>query len=92
MILMGFMGYSKRNGFMAGLTVAQISEFSLILIAMGIRVGHLSNETLSLVTIVGLITIAGSTYFIIYAMYCEDGLMPSEGKICRRRIEFLIIR
>ena len=67
MILMGLLGYSKRNGFMAGLTVAQISEFSLILIALGVGVGALSNEILSLVTIVGLVTIAGSTYFIIYA-------------------------
>jgi len=28
--IMGFMGYRKRTGFLAGLTVAQISEFSLI--------------------------------------------------------------
>ena len=67
MILMGFFGYSKITGFMAGLTVAQISEFSLILIALGVRIGHLSNEVLSLVTIVGLFTIAGSTYMIMYA-------------------------
>ncbi len=67
MILMGIFGYSKNTGFMAGLTVAQISEFSLILIALGVKVGHLSSEILSLVTIVGLITIAGSTYLIIYS-------------------------
>ncbi len=64
--LMGTMGYSKRNGFLAGLTVAQISEFSLILIALGISVGHLNPEILSLITIVGLITIGGSTYFIMH--------------------------
>ena len=67
MILMGIFGYSKNTGFMAGLTVAQISEFSLILIALGVRVGHLTNEILSLVTLVGLITIAGSTYMIMYS-------------------------
>ena len=67
MILMGLMGYTKRNSFLAGLTVAQISEFSLILIALGVSVGHLTNDILSLVTIVGLITIAGSTYLILYA-------------------------
>lgn len=67
MVLMGLMGYSKRNGFMAGLTVAQISEFSLILIALGISIGHISNEILSMVTIIGVITISGSTYFIMYA-------------------------
>ena len=65
--LMGRLGYSKSTGFMAGLTVAQISEFSLILIALGVKVGHLSNEILSFVAIVGLITIAGSTYLMIYS-------------------------
>jgi len=49
------------------LTVAQISEFSLILIALGVSNGHLSQNILSLVTLVGLITITGSTYMIIYA-------------------------
>ncbi|MBU4492806.1 MAG: cation:proton antiporter, partial [Nanoarchaeota archaeon] len=67
MVLMGLLGYTKRNSFLAGLTVAQISEFSLILIALGVSVGHLTNEILSFVTIIGLITIAGSTYMIIYA-------------------------
>ncbi len=67
MTLMGFMGYSKKTGFMAGLTVAQISEFSLILVALGVKVGQLPQHILSLVTIIGLITIAGSTYMIIYS-------------------------
>ena len=65
MALMGVFGYTKRTGFMAGLTVAQISEFSLILIALGIKVGHLSPEILSFITFIGLFTIAGSTYMII---------------------------
>ena len=67
MVLMGLLGYSKKTGFMAGLTVAQISEFSLILIALGVKVGSLSQEILSFVTIIGLITIAGSTYLVIYS-------------------------
>ncbi len=75
MFLMGLFGYSKKTGFMAGLTVAQISEFSLILIGMGVKVGHLVPEQIgnslidisSLVTLVGLITIAGSTYLIMYS-------------------------
>jgi Kef-type K+ transport system membrane component KefB/Trk K+ transport system NAD-binding subunit len=67
MILMGILGFTKRNSFFAGLTVAQISEFSLILIALGVNAGHLSTEILSLVTLIGLITITGSTYMIIYA-------------------------
>ncbi|MBD3210478.1 sodium:proton exchanger [Candidatus Micrarchaeota archaeon] len=67
MILMGLLGYTKKTGFMAGLTVAQISEFSLILIALGIKSGSLPQEIMSFVTIIGLLTIAGSTYMIIYS-------------------------
>ncbi|MFW5852489.1 MAG: cation:proton antiporter, partial [Nanoarchaeota archaeon] len=67
MTLMGLMGYTKRTGFMAGLTVAQISEFSLILVSLGVSVGHLSQEILSTVTLVGLLTISGSSYMITYS-------------------------
>lgn len=66
-IIMNLTGYNRRTGFMAGLTVAQISEFSLILASLGLQVGHLNQETLSLVTLVGLITITGSTYLILYS-------------------------
>lgn len=67
MTIMGLLGHSKRNGFLTGLNMAQISEFSIILIMMGISAGHIQKEMLSLVTMVGLITIAGSTYFIMYS-------------------------
>ncbi|WP_213608847.1 cation:proton antiporter [Pseudoalteromonas sp.] len=65
--IMGAMGYRKRTGFLAGLTVAQISEFSLIFIAMGVSLGHLKPDILGLVTLVGIITIAISTYMITYS-------------------------
>ncbi|HET6518695.1 MAG TPA: cation:proton antiporter, partial [Geminicoccaceae bacterium] len=42
--IMGAMGYRKRTGFLAGLTVAQISEFSLIFMAMGLTLGHVDAE------------------------------------------------
>lgn len=64
MVLMGLMKYTKRNAFLAGLTVAQISEFSLILVSLGVKVGHLPNEVMSIVTAIGLVTIFGSTYMI----------------------------
>ncbi len=67
MTLMGLLGYTKRNSFLAGLTVAQISEFSLIVVALGVSVGHVTNEILSLLTAVGLITFTGSTYMILYS-------------------------
>jgi Kef-type K+ transport system membrane component KefB/voltage-gated potassium channel Kch len=73
-VLMGIFGYSKKTGFMAGLTVAQISEFSLILVALGVKIGHLTNDILSFVTVIGLITIAGSTYMIMYSEFIYSKL------------------
>jgi hypothetical protein len=67
MAIMGFMGYRKRTGFMAGLTVAQISEFSIIFVAMGIGLGHVGAGVLGLTTLVGMVTITLSTYMILYA-------------------------
>ncbi len=67
MAIMGYMGYRKRTGFLCGLTVAQISEFSIIFVAMGISLGHVDSAALGLTTLVGLITIALSTYMILYS-------------------------
>jgi len=67
MSIMGFMKYTKRNSFLVGITAAQISEFSLIFILLGVKLGHVTNEVLSFMTVIGLITIGGSTYFIKYA-------------------------
>ena len=76
LIIMGFMGYRKRTGFLAGLTVAQISEFSLILTALGLSVGHIGQDTMGLVTLVGLITIGGSTYMILYSKPIYERIAP----------------
>jgi Kef-type K+ transport system membrane component KefB/Trk K+ transport system NAD-binding subunit len=76
MIIMGVMGYRKRTGFLAGLTVAQISEFSLILAALGLSLGHIGDEVVGLITIVGLVTIGLSTYMIIYSAPLYAWLSP----------------
>ncbi len=67
LIIMGIMGYRKRTSFLAGVTVAQISEFSLILAALGLKIGHITENILALITAVGIVTITLSTYLIVYA-------------------------
>ncbi|MGY6552114.1 MAG: cation:proton antiporter [Erythrobacter sp.] len=82
--IMGAMGYRKRTGFLAGLTVAQISEFSLIFIAMGVSIGHVGQDALGLVTMVGLVTIAVSTYMITYSHRLYALCEPFLGRFERR--------
>ncbi len=79
MAIMGYMGYRKRTGFLAGLTVAQISEFSLILAALGMSLGHIDPQTMGLITLVGLITIGLSTYMIIYSHPLYERISPFLG-------------
>jgi Kef-type K+ transport system membrane component KefB len=66
LILMGILGYKKRTSFLTGLTVAQISEFSLILALMGQRLGHLNESEVGLITGVGIITITLSKYLSVF--------------------------
>ena len=82
--IMGYMGYRKRTGFLAGLTVAQISEFSILFIALGISLGHIGEPALGLVTLVGLVTITLSTYMILYSGRLYAGLEPWLGAFERR--------
>lgn len=67
--IMGFMGYRKRTSFMTGVTTAQISEFSLVLVALGAKAGHIGGNIVALITGVGIITIALSSYMIVYSDY-----------------------
>ncbi len=87
LIIMGIMGYRKRTSFLAGLTVAQISEFSLIFAALGLAVGHITEEIVGLITLVGLITIGISTYMILYSHQIYEFLSRGLG-IFQRKIPF----
>lgn len=66
LVLLKLFGYTSETGFLTGLTVSQISEFSLILLANGVAVGHLDPSLLGPATIIGLITIFVSSYFIMH--------------------------
>ncbi|HOP41685.1 MAG TPA: cation:proton antiporter, partial [Geobacteraceae bacterium] len=84
LIIMGVMGYRRRTAFLAGLTVAQISEFSLIVAALGLSIGHITKETVGLITLVGVVTIFLSTYMILYS-YPLYRVLSGPLKIFERR-------
>ena len=87
MTLIGLFGYKKRTGFLAGLTVAQISEFSLILVVLGLKLGHLSPEIVSMVTVIGIITITGSSYMILKGNILYNSLSKYLGIFERKNTE-----
>jgi Kef-type K+ transport system membrane component KefB len=74
--ILGAMGYTKRTSFLTGLTVAQISEFSLILLMLAVKGGHIPQEYLALATIVGMITISGSSMLMLHAERIYHSLIP----------------
>lgn len=81
--LINILGYKTKPGFQVGVALAQVSEFSLILATLGLSVGQLDRETVSLITLVALVTIALSSYLILYS----DTIYPYLEKLLKG-IEF----
>jgi len=65
MFVLGGLGYKKRTSFLTGISLSQVSEFSLIMVFMGDKLGHINKETVSIITLVGMIGFVSSTYLIL---------------------------
>src|SRR3989338_6928223 len=61
-------------GYQIGLD--HVSEFSLIMITLGISVGHLNQDILTIVAAVALITMTGSSYLLFYSEKIYGLLSP----------------
>ncbi|MDO8508619.1 MAG: cation:proton antiporter [Nanoarchaeota archaeon] len=83
--LMSLQGYRKRNSFLTGINLTHISEFSFILLSMALSLGHIQKEILSLVTIIALITMAGSSYLVLYSNKAYSLLSPFLSVFERKR-------
>ena len=64
MVLTGALGYRKNTSFYVSVPLAQISEFSLVLLVLGLELGHIPQDISSILTIVGLVTFTCSSLFI----------------------------
>lgn len=60
----GLLGYRKRTSFFVGISFAQISEFSLIIVFLGARIGAISNDLAAIVVLVSIITYAISAFML----------------------------
>jgi Kef-type K+ transport system membrane component KefB len=66
MIICSLFGYKKRISFLTSISLSQISEFGLIIVALGMTIGHISQEIVLLTVLLSLISMAATTYFINY--------------------------
>lgn len=76
MVVMSVMGYHPRTSFLASVAIAQISEFSLIIMALGLQLGHVDALLVSTVTLVAIVTIVASSYLIKYDSQLYQLLSP----------------
>ncbi len=73
MALIPRFGYGERTSFLGALTLGQISEFSFILAAYALGTGLVDESFVSLVSAVGLVTIAASTALVQAGDRLYDG-------------------
>lgn len=66
LFILGKLGYRSRTAFLAGITVGQVSEFSLILATLGRRLGHISDEIFALLALVSVGTMIVSSFCITH--------------------------
>lgn len=76
MLILAFFGYKKRTAFLTSISLAQISEFSLIIASLGFSKGHISSEIFSLAILVAIITIGLTAYLIKF----DDNLYQLIGR------------
>ena len=66
LIGLGLFGYTKQTGFKAAVHLAQISEFSIILMTLAATMGLVNTHLTAVITLTALTTIALSTYMMQY--------------------------
>ncbi len=73
--IIGLMGFKKRTSFFVGVSLGQISEFSLLLLFIGKEKGLFSEGLVSAMILTSMITFVFSTYLIqkTHFLYEEGG-------------------
>jgi predicted Kef-type K+ transport protein len=67
----------NRASLIPAINLAQISEFSLVIGAIGVSLGHISDGTLSLIVFMLVITSVVSTYMILFNHQIYEVLNPA---------------
>ncbi|MDO8260181.1 MAG: cation:proton antiporter, partial [Candidatus Magasanikbacteria bacterium] len=66
-VTLGRLGFKRRTGFLTGVSLAQVSEFSFVLILLALEGKAVTNSVVAVVTLAAIITIAVSSYVLVFA-------------------------
>jgi Kef-type K+ transport system membrane component KefB/voltage-gated potassium channel Kch len=67
MAILGYLGYTKRTSFKASVALAQVSEFSIVLVLLGKERGLIDSSLVTSITFIALCSIAASSYLILFS-------------------------
>jgi hypothetical protein len=84
--LMLWRGYRARTSFQAGMIIGQISEFSFIVVGLGFSTGVIGQNIVSLVALIGLITMTLSTYMVEYFEPIYQFVRPLLKRLERKKL------
>jgi Kef-type K+ transport system membrane component KefB/uncharacterized UPF0146 family protein len=86
LLILGAFGFRKHTIFQVALNLTQISEFSLVILLLGVRMNILPSTLLSLMAAVAVLTIMFSSVLISYSNTLYRKLLPFVGFFERKEM------
>lgn len=78
-LILGRFGFRKHTLFQTSLNLSQVSEFSLVLLLVGVKLGTASPKALSVMAIVAVLSIITSSILISYSRKIYKFISPLVG-------------
>ncbi len=66
-MIMNLLGYRTRTSFYTGLSMGQVSEFSLVVLVIAKNYNFINNQVFAVVLIIMLVSICFSSYLLLYS-------------------------
>ncbi|MBI2596475.1 cation:proton antiporter [Candidatus Daviesbacteria bacterium] len=76
LLILGMFGFRKHTMFQTALHLSQISEFSLVILLVGLKIGAVSTVALSVMAAVAVISVIASSVLIAYSRRIYNLLSP----------------
>lgn len=79
LLILGIFGFRKHTIFQTALNLSQISEFSLVVLMVGLQLGVVSEAALTAIALTGVVSIIISSTMITYSRQIYHKLLPFIG-------------